>query len=79
METQNGKHVPFYKRPIIFIYAFVALAGMAILVYISLILNLSPTANALVGAVIASVIGFLAPRPADNEQSTDHQQTKKKT
>ena len=55
---------PLWKRPIILLYGVIAFAVMGVLVYISLVFDFSPMTNALIGAAIASVIGFVSPRPS---------------
>ncbi len=76
---QNKKEeIPLWKKPIIIVYALIALAGLAVIVYISLIFNLSPTINALIGAVIAGIIGLIAPRPVHEETAEKQQGGKDK-
>ncbi len=75
MDNKQDKQeeIPLWKRPIIIVYGLIAIAGMAVLVYISLLYDFSPMTNALIGAVIASVIGFLSPRPS-HEGSSENKQ-----
>ncbi len=80
MDNQQSKKVetPLWKKPIIIVYALIALAALAVVVYISLIFNLSPTINALIGAVIAGIIGLIAPRQSHEERAGKQQGGKDK-
>lgn len=69
METNPKKeeNVPIWKNKFIIICVLVGIPLMAGIVYVSLIFNFSPMTNALIGAVIASVLGFIAPRPTQDK------------